>query len=71
MYPREFLCGGKQQLKVRGTSLFCFWAMKELGMWLRGLAKRVKMSPSPSAVGSPTQSFQIPNDSGTCRVKMR
>jgi putative transposase len=43
--PREFLSKGKQELKVRARSLFCFWAVKELGMSLRELAGRLEMSP--------------------------
>ena len=45
MDPREFLSKGKQQLKVTARSLFCFWAMKELGMSLRELARRLEISP--------------------------
>jgi hypothetical protein len=45
MDPREFLSKGKQQLKVRARSLFCFWAVKELGVSLRELARRLEISP--------------------------
>ena len=45
MEPREILCRGKQQRKVRARSLCCFWAVSELGMSLRELAKRLEMSP--------------------------
>ena len=45
MEPREFLSKGKQQLKVRARSVFCFWAVKELGMSLRELARRLEISP--------------------------
>ena len=43
--PREFLSKGKQQPKVRARSLFCFWAVKELGVSLRELARRLEISP--------------------------
>lgn len=49
MDPCEFLSKGKQQLKVRARSLYCFWAVRELGMSLRELARRLEISPS--AVG--------------------
>jgi chromosomal replication initiation ATPase DnaA len=49
MEPRQFLSKGKEHLKVRARSLFCFWAVKELGMSLRELSRRLELS-SP-AVG--------------------
>jgi putative transposase len=45
MNPSEFLSKGKQQLKVRARSLFCFWAVKELGISLRELARQLEISP--------------------------
>jgi len=45
MDPDEFFSKGKQQRKVKARSLFCFWAVKELGMSLRELARRLEMSP--------------------------
>ena len=35
---------GKQQRKVKARSLFCFWAVSELGMSLRELTRRLEMS---------------------------
>jgi hypothetical protein len=35
----------KQQQKVKARSLFCFWAVKELGFSLRELARRLELSP--------------------------
>ncbi len=49
MEPSEILFKGKQQRKVQARSLFCFWAVRQLGMSLRELARRLEMS-SP-AVG--------------------
>jgi len=43
--PREVLSKGKQKLKVETRSLFCFWAVKELGMSLRELSRKLEMSP--------------------------
>jgi len=45
MEPREILLRGKQPRKVKARSLCCFWAVSELGMSLRELARRLKMSP--------------------------
>ena len=45
MDPRDFLSKGKQKRKVRARSLFCYWAVRELGMTLRDLARRLEMSP--------------------------
>jgi REP element-mobilizing transposase RayT len=49
MEPSEILSKGKQQRKVQARSLFCFWAVRELGISLRELARRLEIS-SP-AVG--------------------
>lgn len=43
--PREILFQGRQQRKVKPRSLFCFWAVSELGMSIKQLAKRLEMSP--------------------------
>jgi len=45
MEPHEIFSKGKQQRKVKARSLFCFWAVSELGMSLRELARRLEMSP--------------------------
>ena len=45
MKRSEILSKGKQQRKVKARSLCCYWAVKELGMSLRELAKRLEMSP--------------------------
>ena len=44
MKPSEIFSKGKQQRKVQARSLFCFWAVKELGISLRELAKRLELS---------------------------
>ena len=43
--PSAFLSKGKQQVRVRARSLFCFWAVKEVGMSLRELARLLEISP--------------------------
>ena len=43
--PREILSKGRQLRKVKARSLWCYWAVKELGVSLRELAKRLEMSP--------------------------
>ena len=45
MDPSEFFSKGKQQRKVRARSLFCWWAVKELGISLRALARQLEISP--------------------------
>ena len=42
--PRDFLSKGKQPLKMKARSLYCFWAVKGLGMSLRGLSKQLELS---------------------------
>lgn len=43
--PQEVLSKGKQPRRVRARSLFCFWAVRELGMTIREVARRLDMSP--------------------------
>jgi len=45
MEMREIMSRGKQPRKVKARSLFCFWAVSELGMSIRQVAKRLEMSP--------------------------
>jgi len=45
MDPAEVLSKGRQKLRVKARSLFCFWAVKELGMPLRELSRRLEISP--------------------------
>lgn len=42
---REVLARGRQQQRVSARSLFCFWAVRELGISLTALARRIGMSP--------------------------
>jgi len=45
METHEIMSKGKQPRKVKARSLFCFWAVSELGMSIRQVAKRLEMSP--------------------------
>ena len=40
----EILTRGKQQWKVKARSLFCFWAVRELGISLTDLARHLGLS---------------------------
>jgi len=42
---REVLARGRGQQRVSARSLFCFWAVRELGISLSALARRLSMSP--------------------------
>jgi len=43
---QEVLARGRQQGRVKARSLFCFWAVHELGVALTDLARRLRMSPA-------------------------
>jgi REP element-mobilizing transposase RayT len=40
------LARGRQQQRVKGRSLFCYWEVKELGVALTDLARRLRMGPA-------------------------
>ena len=42
----EIIGRGRQERRVSARSLFCFWAVRELGNSLTSLAVRLKMSPA-------------------------
>ncbi len=44
MEKHEILSKGRQRRKVKAKSLLCFWAVREAGMSLRELARRLEMS---------------------------
>jgi len=44
MEKHEVFSKGRQQQKVKAKSLLCFWAVRELGMPLRELARELEMS---------------------------
>jgi putative transposase len=43
---REVLGRGRQKQRVNARSLFCFWAVRELGTSVTGLARQLGMSPA-------------------------
>lgn len=42
--PKEIFQPGKQPLKVKARSLFCFWAVRELGFTMADLAVKLNIS---------------------------
>ena len=59
MDVREIMSRGKQPRKVKARSLLCFWAVRELGMSIRQLARRLGMSP-------PGVGFSVERGRGHC-----
>jgi hypothetical protein len=51
--PEEIFRPGKQPVRVQARSLFCFWAVRELGYTMVDLA--LKLNISPPAVSISTQ----------------
>jgi len=45
MAPEKVLSRGRQQRKVKARSLLCFWAVREAGISIRGLVRRLEMGP--------------------------
>ncbi|MGD0919327.1 MAG: transposase [Thermodesulfobacteriota bacterium] len=43
---KEVLARGRQKQRVNARSLFCFWAVRELGTSVTGLARQLGMSPA-------------------------
>jgi putative transposase len=43
---KEVLARGRQRQKVSARSLFCYWAVYELGVTLTELARRLRLSPA-------------------------
>jgi REP element-mobilizing transposase RayT len=65
MDPNEIFSKGKQHRKVQAKSLFIFWAVKELGISLRELSKRLEMS-SPGVGYSVERGEAIARENGYC-----
>lgn len=68
MEPGEVLSGGRQARKVQARSLFCFWAVRELGVSLREVARRLKIS-SPGVGYSVERGEAIARDNGYHLIK--
>ena len=47
--PSYILSKGRQKLRVEARSLLCYWAVRELGLTVTEMARRIEMTPS--AVG--------------------
>lgn len=45
MDPSDFLSQGRQKPKVKARSLYCYWAVRELGVSLRELSRQLSISP--------------------------
>ena len=43
--PEDVVAQGRQRRKVRARNLLCFWAVRELGLSLTEMARRLGMSP--------------------------
>ena len=64
---REIMSKGRQQRKVKARSLFCFWAVSELGMSIRQVAKRLEMS-RPGVGFSVERGKAIADENGYCLI---
>jgi REP element-mobilizing transposase RayT len=45
LQPRDLFAPGRQRARMQARSLFCFWAVRELGEPLTELARRLGMTP--------------------------
>lgn len=42
---KEVFAGGRRAGKVKARDMLCYWAVREAGMSIRSLAKRLETSP--------------------------
>jgi putative transposase len=63
LQPDEIFSRGKKPKKVQARSLFCFWAVSELGISLRELAKQLEIS-SPGVGYSVERGETIARENG-------
>ena len=61
--PKEIFQPGKQSMKVKARSLFCFWAVRELGYTMTCLALKLNMS-QPAVSLSVRRGEQIVSENG-------
>ncbi len=61
--PKEIFQPGKQSMKVKARSLFCFWAVRELGLTMACLALKLNMS-QPAVSLSVRRGEQIVSENG-------
>ena len=61
--PEEIFQPGKQPVKVRARSLFCYWAVRELGFAMSDLAPKLNIS-QPAVSISVQRGGQIASENG-------
>jgi hypothetical protein len=61
--PEQIFQPGKQPVKVKATSLFCYWAVKELGLTIADLAPKLNIS-QPGVSMSAQRGERIASENG-------
>ena len=61
--PGEIFRPGKQPMKVRARSLFCYWAVRELGITMADLASKLNIS-QPAVSLSVRRGEKIASENG-------
>jgi len=61
--PKETFQPGKQPVKVKARSLFCYWAARELGLTMADLATKLNIS-EPAVIMSAQRGEQIASENG-------
>jgi hypothetical protein len=61
--PGEIFQLGKQSIKVKARSLFCYWAVRELGFTMADLAPKLNIS-QPAVSISVRRGEQIASENG-------
>jgi chromosomal replication initiation ATPase DnaA len=64
--PSQIYARGNQKRRVEARSLFCYWAVRELGMAITELAKRLELTPP--AVGYAVSRGEIIAKEKNCRL---
>jgi len=50
--PEEIFQPGKQPIKVKARSLFCYWVVRELGLTMADLAPKLNISQPAVSMGA-------------------
>jgi len=66
--PDQLLSKGRKKEAVAAGSLLCFWAVRELGLPLTGLARRLEMTV-PAIGYAVTRGEQLAREIHYCLVK--
>ncbi len=61
--PAEIFQPGKQPIKVKARSLFCYWAVRELGFTMADLAPKLNIS-QPAVSMSAQRGERIASENG-------